>query len=101
MAWQQRIISLLNLTDKSPKIISDITGVLFSQNFKAYLLLENIQVIYSDSNSKMLAAANSNQPIIFITSKKTVPQFLKSYFEHKTFKYSQLPINGDVSILKS
>jgi hypothetical protein len=101
MVWQQRIITVLNLTDKSPKIISDTTGVLFTQNFKAYLLAENIQVIYSDASSKMLAAANSNQPIIFITSKKTVPQFLKSYFEHKAFEHSQLPINGDVSILKS
>ncbi|UAM97945.1 PglZ domain-containing protein [Polaribacter litorisediminis] len=101
MGWKQRIITVLNLIDKSPKIISDVTGVLFSQEFKNYVSKEKIQVVYSEASSKMLAAANGNQLIIFITSKKTVPQFLKSYFEHKTFEHSQLPINGDVSILKS
>lgn len=101
MGWQQRIITILNLTEKSPKIISDITGVLFSQEFKNYVSEENIQVIYSDVSSKMLTAANSSQLVIFITSKKTIPQFLKSYFEHKIFEHSQLPINGDKSILKS
>jgi hypothetical protein len=101
MAWQQRIITLLNLTDKSPKIISDTIGVLSSQTFKSYLQKEKIAVIYSDSSSKMLVSANNEEQVIFITQKQTIPQFLKSYFEHKIFDYLQLPLNGDVSILKS
>lgn len=101
MGWQQRIVTLLILLEKSPKIISDTTGVLFSQTFKQYLEKEKIKVIYSDTSSKMLASANNKEQVTYITTKETVPQFLKSYFEHKTFEYSQLPLNGDISILKS
>jgi len=101
MGWKQRIVTLLNLLEKSPKIISDTTGVLFSQTFKHYLEKEKVKVIYSDTNSKMLASANNNEQVTYITTKEIVPQFLKSYFEHKTFEYAQLPLNGDVSILRS
>ena len=38
MGWQQRIVTLLILLEKSPKIISDTTGVLFSQTFKQSLI---------------------------------------------------------------
>ena len=101
MGWQRRIVTLLNLSEKSPKIISDTTGVLFSQAFKEHLEKENIKVIYSDISSKMLASANNNEQVTFITTKENIPQFLKSCFEHKTFEYVQLPINGDVSVLKT
>lgn len=101
MVWQQRIVTLLNLTEKSPKIVSDTIGVLSSQAFKAYLRKKKIEVVYSDMSSKMLASANNKENITYITSKQRIPQFLKSYFEHKTFDYSQLPLNGDVSILNT
>lgn len=100
MGWKQRIVTLLNLTEKSPKIISDDTGILFSHAFKAYLEKENITVKYSDISSTMLASVNDEVQVIYITSKSRIPQFLKPYFEHKTFEFSQLPLNGDVSILK-
>jgi hypothetical protein len=101
MTWQQRIVTILNLTDKSPKIISDTTGVLYTQAFKSYVHKEKINIVYSDSSSKMLSSANSKEQVVYVTHKESVPQFLKSYFEHKSFQYTQLPINGDVSLLKA
>ena len=101
MTWQQRIVTILNLTDKSPKIISDTIGVLSSQDFKTYLRKNNIEVIYSDTSSKFLATVNNKENVIYITSKLSIPQFLKSYYEYKTFDYSQLPINGNLSVLKT
>jgi hypothetical protein len=101
MTWQQRIITILNLTDKSPKIISDTTGVLSSQDFKIYLINKNIEVIYSNISSKFLASVNNKENVIYITSKPNIPQFLKSYYEHKTFDYTKLPLNGDVLILNT
>lgn len=100
MGWKQRIVTLLNLAEKSPNIISDTTGVLRSQTFKQYLEKENIRVIYSDANSKMLVSANSKDRVTYITSNSAIPKFLKPYFEHKSFEYSNLPLNGDVSVLK-
>jgi hypothetical protein len=101
MTWQQRIVTILNLTDKSPKIISDTIGVLSSQDFKTYLINKKIDVIYSDTSSKFLASVNNKENVTYITSKQSIPQFLKPYYEHKTFDYSQLPLNGDVSILST
>jgi len=100
MGWQQRIVTALNLTDKSSKIISDTIGILSSQAFKDYLYNNKIEVIYSDITSEMLSSANSNKQIIYITTKPSIPQFLKSYFEHSSFEYSNLPLNGDMSVLQ-
>lgn len=101
MGWQQRIVTALNLTDKSPKIISDTIGVLSSPAFIEYLNKNKIEIVYSDKSSEMLSSANNKEQITYITYKQAIPHFLKSYFEHKTFEYSQLPINGDVSVLKA
>ncbi|GGK16022.1 hypothetical protein GCM10007962_07950 [Yeosuana aromativorans] len=100
MGWQQRIATALSFTEKSPKIISDTIGVLSSQVFKDYLSKKSIEVIYSDKSSEMLLSANNNEQITYITTKPSIPQFLKPYFEHKSFEYSNLPLNGDVSVLK-
>lgn len=100
MGWQQRIVTALNLTDKSPKIISDAIGILSSQSFKDHLNKNKIEVIYSDKSSEMLLSANNKEQITYITTKPSIPQFLRPYFEHKKFEYSSLPLNGDLTVLK-
>jgi hypothetical protein len=101
MGWKQRIVTSLNLKDKSPKIISDAIGVLSSQDFRNYLSKKELVVKYSDKSSEMLLSANNKEQIIYITTKQSIPQFLKSYFEHTSFEYSSLPLNGDISVLKA
>ena len=100
MSWQQRIITALNLSEKSPKIISDRLGVLCSQPFKAYLNQNYKHVVFSNKNAKMLSAANRGEQTTFITSKESIPQFLKSSYDYKEFNYSQLPLNGNLALLK-
>lgn len=100
MGWQQRIETALNITDKSPKIISDTIGILSSQAFKDYLIKKEIEVIYSNKSSEMLLSANNKEQITYITTKPSIPQFLKPYFEHKSFEFSNLPLNGDISVFK-
>lgn len=100
MSWQQRIITALNLSEKSPKIISDRLGVLCSQQFKTYLNQNFKHVVFSNKNAQMLTAANSGEQVTFITTKENIPQFLKSSYDYKEFNNSQLPLNGDLGLLK-
>ncbi|MFD1616563.1 PglZ domain-containing protein [Gelatiniphilus marinus] len=100
MSWQQRIITALNLSEKSPKIISDRLGVLFSKPFKTYLNQNFKHVVFSNKNAQMLTAANSSEQVTFITTKENIPQFLKSSYDYKEFNNSQLPLNGDLTLLK-
>lgn len=101
MSWQQRIITALNLSEITPKIIFDRLGVLSSHQFKTYLNHNFEHVIFSNKNAHMLSAANNNEQLTFITTKESIPQFLKSNYDLKEFNYNQLPLNGDSSLLKS
>lgn len=100
MSWQQRIITALNLSEKSPKIISDRLGVLCSNPFKNYLNQNFIHVVFSNKNAQMLTASNNGEQVTFITTKENIPQFLKSSYDYKVFNYSVLPLNGDLTLLK-
>ena len=48
VSWQLRILTQLNLTEKSHKIISDETGVLSEQSFSTFLSENQISFLVTD-----------------------------------------------------
>ncbi len=100
MDWKFRIYTYLKLSDKSPKIITDHTSILATKVFKEYFASQNLKVAFTDETSKMLASANEKEQIVYITKKKKLPQFLKTYFDIRSFDIINLPLNGDLNILK-
>lgn len=61
VSWQLRILTQLNLTEKSHKIISDETGVLSEQSFSTFLSENQISFLVTDKIPDMLSIVSKKK----------------------------------------
>jgi len=99
VSWQLRILTQLNLSEKSHKIISDETGVLSEQEFTAHLSDNQITFSITDKIPDMLSIVSKRESLIIITGLKEIPDFITNKFEHHKFNFSDIPLNGQIHSL--
>jgi hypothetical protein len=63
MQWQLYIYTKLNLEDKTPKVISDHTGILSSASFLSFLDEKAVSYLVTDKVPEMLSASRHNASI--------------------------------------
>ncbi len=102
MQWQLSIYTKLNLEDKTPKVISDHTGILSSASFLSFLDKKAVSYLVTDKVPEMLSASGTMPVLVIITNIKDVPAFITNKFQHRQFTHADIPLNGDIaSILKA
>jgi len=100
MTWENAINIKLNLSDISRKIISDQTGILFSEEFISFLRNTGIHFSFCKTLADLLLQLEKVELKIIITSLKEIPDYLSGKADIKKFTLSDLPINADVSALE-
>ena len=99
VSWQLRILTQLNLTEKSHKIISDETGVLSEQSFSTFLSENQISFLVTDKIPDMLSIVSKKETLIIITGIKEIPDFITNKYEHRIFTFADIPLNGQIQSL--
>ena len=100
MTWENAINIKLNLSDISRKIISDQTGILFSEQFISFLKNAAVPFSFCNTLAELLQQYENDELKIIITSLKEIPDYLSGKADIKKFTLSDLPINADVSTLE-
>ena len=102
MQWKLYIYTKLNLEDKTPKVISDHTGILSSASFLSFLDEKAVSYLVTDKVPEMLSASGTMPVLVILTNIKDVPAFITNKFQHKQFTHADIPLNGDIAgILKA
>jgi hypothetical protein len=96
MQWQLNVSTRLNLEDKTPKVITDLTGVLSSDVFVSWLIEKKINFKLTNSITEMISLSTNQEDIAIITTLLKLPTFISNKFRHYTFNFSDIPLNGDV-----
>lgn len=96
MKWQLNISTRLNLEDKTPKVITDLTGVLSSDVFVNWLIEKKINFKLTNSITEMISLTANQDDIALITTIQKLPAFISNKFKHYSFNFSDIPLNGDV-----
>lgn len=95
MQWQLFISTKLDIHSGSPKIISDFSGILLSDEFLEYLNEQNIQFSIAETLPNLLEITNKPSTTIVLTNLKQIPAFINSRFQRHPFNYTDIPINGN------
>lgn len=101
VSWQLRISTQLNLSEKSPKIISDETGVLYNQAFTSFLSENQITFSVTDKIPDMLSIVSKKETLIIITGIREIPDFITNKYEHRIFTFADIPLNGQIQSILS
>lgn len=100
MTWENAINIKLNLEDISRQVITDNTGILFSEEFKNFLQAKNVSFKQTDNNAELFSFGEETETKILFTSLKEIPFFLSSKADVKRFTLAELPLNADVKALE-
>lgn len=100
MTWENAINIKLNLEDRTRKIISDKTGILFSEEFRTFLSDQKIPHQFTDNLQELHRLSANTDTRIIITSLSKVPAFLSSSAELLSFTLADIPLNADVRALQ-
>lgn len=99
VSWQFRILTQLNLSEKSHKVISDETGVLYAKTFTAFLSDNQITFSVTDKIHEMLSIVSKKESLIIITGIKEIPDFIANKYEYRKFTFADIPLNGQIQSL--
>ena len=86
MQWQLFIASKLDIFSRSPKIISDLTGILVTDAFLDFIKSQDFQFIIVDTLPELLQTSNKLTIPLIITRIKAIPPFINKEFKRKIFK---------------
>ncbi len=98
MQWQLFITTKLDIYSRSPKIISDFTGILVSDIFLQHIKSQGIPFVIINTIPELLEETNKPDKSLIITTLKTIPTFINKNFHRKVFNYSDIPINGNANV---
>lgn len=96
MHWQDFIDIRLNYENNLPRLVTDLTGVLYSDVYVQWLSDKNIEIAITDKISEIRRLVDSGTHILIITTNKDIPLFIRNKVEHDIFTHSDLPLNGDI-----
>lgn len=97
MQWQLSIYTKLNLEDKTPKVISDHTGILSSASFLSFLDEKAVSYLVTDKVPEMLSASGALPVLLILTNIKDIPAFITNKFQHRQFTHADIPLNGEIA----
>jgi hypothetical protein len=95
MNWQLAIHIKLNLDADTPKVITDHTGILTSPSFLTWLNERKTSYAIATSTADLMAYTAQSDLFNIITPKSDIPAFITNKWEHKTFTWSDIPLNGN------
>jgi hypothetical protein len=72
MTWENAINIKLNLEDISRQVITDYTGVLFSEEFKYFLQAKNISHKQASNQVELISFSEEPETKILFTSLKEI-----------------------------
>jgi hypothetical protein len=101
MTWQLRIYTSLNLEEKIPKVVSDLTGVLSSPAFISFLEERKVSYSITQNFNEIVSSTTSKKYQLIITLNTEIPSFVSSKISYRKFNFSDLPLNGELGILLS
>jgi hypothetical protein len=100
MTWENAINIKLNFEDISRQIIADRTAILFSEEFRNFLLAGNFSFRYADNLTELIQYSEELDTKLLFTSLKEVPAFLSAKADVKKFTLADLPLNAEVKALE-
>jgi hypothetical protein len=100
MTWENAINIKLNLEDISRQVITDCTGILFSEEFQYFLQAKNISFKQAGNQAELYSFSEEIETKILFTSLKEIPPFLSAKSDVKKFTLADLPLNADVKALE-
>lgn len=98
MSWQSKIYHKYRFDEKGVKIVSDFTGLLSHPSFLQFLDQEKKPWLIAESIPGILDQQSASELIILIKSIQ-IPAFITSRTETINFRFSDIPVNGNASIL--
>jgi hypothetical protein len=96
MHWQDFIDIKLNYQNNLPRLITDQTGILYSDVFLSWLAAKSVEVKVTDSFAEIRPLVDYNKQVLIITTKQDIPAFIQNKVEHIVFTHKDLPLNGDI-----
>lgn len=100
MTWENAINIKLNLEDISRQVITDYTGILFSEEFQIFLQEKNISFKQAGNITELYAFSEEPETKILFTSLREIPPFLSAKADVKKFTLADLSLNADVKALE-
>lgn len=94
MQWQLAIHTQLDLEANSPKVITDLTGLLTSAAFLDWISEKRISYAIADSTAALVSFASQSDLLNIFTSKTDIPAFITNKWQHRTFSWADIPLNG-------
>lgn len=96
MHWQDFIDLKLNYQNNLPSLVTDQTGILYSDFFLSWLADKSVEVKITDKFSEIRPLVDYEKQVLIITTKTEIPAFILNKVEHIVFTHSDLPLNGDI-----
>lgn len=95
MQWQLAIHIKLNLDANTPKVITDHTGILTSTSFLTWLSERKTSYAIAITTADLMAFTAQTDLFNIITPKSDIPAFITNKWTHRTFSWSDVPVNGN------
>lgn len=102
MHWQDFIDLKLNYQNNLPRLITDQTGILYSDFFLSWLASKSVDVKVTDNFAEIRPFVDYKEQVLIITTKEEIPAFILNKVEHIVFTHKDLPLNGNIhQVLKN
>lgn len=98
MQWQLAIHIKLNLDANTPKVITDHTGILSSAPFLTWLSERKLSHAIAYTTADLISFTAQPDLYNIITTKSDIPTFITNKWAHKTFTWSDVPVNGNAQM---
>jgi hypothetical protein len=95
MQWQLAIHIKLSLETNTLKVITDHTGILSSTPFLTWLSERKISHAIAHNTTDLISFTAQSDLFNIITPKSDIPAFITNKWSHKTFNWSDIPLNGN------
>lgn len=102
MNWQDFIDIKLNYQNNLPRLVTDLTGILYSDVFLSWLSTKSVEVKVTDNFAEIRPFVDYKEQVLIITTKEDIPAFILNKVEHIVFTHKDLPLNGNIhQVLKN
>lgn len=96
MNWQDFIDIKLNYQNNLPRLVTDQTGILYSDVFLFWLAGKNVEVKVTDNFAEIRPFVDYKEQVLIITTREDIPSFILNKVEYIVFTHKDLPLNGNI-----
>jgi len=102
MNWQDFLDIKLNYKNNLPRLVTDQTGILYSDVFLSWLAAKSVEVKVTDNFAEIRPFVDYKEQVLIITTKEDIPAFILNKVKHIVFTHKDLPLNGNIhQVLKN